>query len=66
MNIKKSILALIGLMLTAAVASATPDPLTDLTGAVDSTIAIGTTVATVSVSLFLIAMAKRFFGKGAR
>ena len=57
------ILASVG---AATVASAQSGPLDTLTGAVDSTTAIGTTVAGVSVTLFLIAMAIRFFRKGAR
>ncbi len=50
----------------ASVASAQSAPLDTLTGAVDTTTEIGVTVAGVSVTLFLIAMAMRFFRKGAR
>lgn len=59
--------AAVGGGLAASVSSASAEgPLADLTGAVSTTTQIGVTVAGVTVTLFLISMAMRFWRKGSR
>lgn len=61
---KNKIMAFMAFVALAATASAETTPLDDLTGSLGTVTALGTTVAGVAVTLFLIKLAKNFIGKG--
>lgn len=65
MNKLKTIAGL-GLVSLAAMGTASADALDDLTTSVSTVTGVGTTVVGVTVTLFLVSMAMRFFRKGAR